>query len=153
MVVQLAEDQVRVRVGSTSGCSSCEAGQGCGGGIFARLVPKKLVVLTVSVSRDSPLVKVGQKVLLGLPESFFLRWVALLFGVPLLSGLLAAGATQALISGQLFNFSALQIDALVLLVMVAVAAAVFRIISRGNSARVAELDQLVLLKALSGNCK
>ncbi len=152
-VVQLAKSMVRVRVGSTSGCTACESGQGCGGGIFARLVPKKPVTLTVSIDSASPVIKVGQKVLLGLPESFFLRWVTLLFGLPLISGLLAAGAAQFIGSSKLFALSSIQVDTLVLLSFIVVAGIVFRLISRGNRSRIEAVDQLVLIKPLSGSCK
>ncbi len=151
--MQLAKNLARVRVGSTSGCTACDSGQGCGGGIFARLVPKKPVTLTLSIDSSTPAIKVGQKVLLGLPESFFLRWIALLFGLPLVSGLLAAGAAQFIGSSKLFALSAMQLDVLVLFTFIVVAGVLFKLISKNNRSRIEAVDQLVLIKSLSGSCK
>ena len=84
-VVRLQQENVFVRVGATTGCLSCESGKGCGGGIFARLVPKKPVTLEVPITTQSPQPKIGQQVLLGIPDVFFLKWTALLFGAPLVA--------------------------------------------------------------------
>ena len=150
MVTKLSMNRAMVRVGSTTGCLTCETGQGCGGGIFARLVPKKPVVLSVPLRVDSPPVRVGQRVLLGLPEAYFLRWVTLLFALPLVTGLSAATIVQLAFSTQAAQPI---MDVLVLLTLVVVAALVFMLINKGNRSTIAASDKLILLAALEGACQ
>lgn len=125
-VVRIVAENAYVRVGATTGCPTCESGKGCGGGIFARLVPKKPVTLEVPILSDSPRVTVGQQVMLGLPDVFFLRWTALMFGLPLLFGLAAAGLVQWGLNIKAAASSAFTVDIMVLIS--AITAAVFTLI-------------------------
>lgn len=77
--------QAWVRVGGQSGCPACDAGQGCGAGIFARLMNRRPV--DIEVPNDlgaSP----GATVTLGITERLYLALVWRLYGIPLLAGLL-----------------------------------------------------------------
>ncbi|MEJ2385650.1 MAG: hypothetical protein P8Y54_14930 [Xanthomonadales bacterium] len=44
-VTGAAGSQVRVRLGGTSGCTTCDAGRGCGAGVFGRLLQRRPVEL------------------------------------------------------------------------------------------------------------
>ena len=83
-VVALAGNRASVRLGGSSGCSACDAGKGCGAGIFARLFKRKPTTLEFVNELD---VRVGQAVIVGLPESLFLSLVFRLYLLPLLIGL------------------------------------------------------------------
>ena len=98
-VVSVSPERVSVRLGGNSGCSVCDAGNGCGAGIFGRLLNRKAVVLDLNNGLDS---RVGQVVIVGLPESLLLRLVFRLYMLPLVAGL--AGAV-------LGHYIAVRIDA------------------------------------------
>lgn len=98
-----------VQVGSRSGCAACDAGRGCGAGVFARLLDaRKARVRVENTLGCAP----GDPVLLGLPEQSYLGLVLRLYGLPLVSGLLAASAAFGLAS-YLGNFSGATLDAIV----------------------------------------
>ena len=88
-VVSESTGQVRVRLGGQSGCAACDAGKGCGAGIFGRLLNRKALVLefenTIGAARD-------QAVMVGLPETLFLQLLSRFYLLPLLSGLAGAVA-------------------------------------------------------------
>ena len=86
-VITSSDEFVNVRIGGASGCPACDAGKGCGAGIFGRLVGRKPTVLELSKEFE---VKVGQIVIVGLPESVFLLLVMRLYLLQLLSGLAGA---------------------------------------------------------------
>lgn len=86
-VVAASDGIARVRIGGTSGCANCDAGKGCGAGVFGRLLKRKPVELEVENSLEA---LPGQAVIVGLPESLFLRLVARLYLIPLLSGVAGA---------------------------------------------------------------
>jgi sigma-E factor negative regulatory protein RseC len=88
-VVATAGARVRVRLGGTSGCSACDAGHGCGAGVFGRLLRRRPVELEF----DNPIgAEPGQAVMVGLPESLFLAMTLRLYLLPLLAGLAGAAA-------------------------------------------------------------
>ena len=76
-----------VEIGPRAGCSACDSGQGCGAGLFGRLLRRR--PMTIEVENHSGLV-VGRSVILGIPELFFLRLVLRLYALPLLAGLIGA---------------------------------------------------------------
>lgn len=86
-VVAESNGQVKVRLGGQSGCTACDAGKGCGAGIFGRLLNRKPLLLefenTIGAVCD-------QAVMVGLPEKLFLRLVSRLYLAPLLAGLAGA---------------------------------------------------------------
>jgi sigma-E factor negative regulatory protein RseC len=86
-VVRVRDKRVFVRVGADSGCSACDQGKGCGAGVFGKLLKKKPVTLAF---RNDCNARVGQAVMVGVPEAVFLRLVFRFYGFPLLAGLAGA---------------------------------------------------------------
>lgn len=86
-VIAASGNSARVRIGGKSGCPACDAGKGCGAGIFGRLVSRKPTVLELGNGLDA---QVGQAVIVGLPEAVFLFLVLRLYLLPLLAGLAGA---------------------------------------------------------------
>ena len=108
-VVSAGDGIIQVRLGATSGCSACDAGKGCGAGVFGRLLQRKPVVLEFKNSLGA---EEGQAVVVGLRESLFLSLVMRLYFYPLLFGLAGAVAghwlaKQAHFEPALMDFSAL----------------------------------------------
>lgn len=89
-VIECVNKTVRVRIGGTSGCSACDAGKGCGAGVFGRLLRRKPAVLELKNTVNA---RRGQAVMVGIPETAFLALVARGYLYPLLAGL--AGAMVA----------------------------------------------------------
>jgi sigma-E factor negative regulatory protein RseC len=83
-VVAAADGRVAVRLGGQSGCAACDAGRGCGAGVFGRLLRRRPLVLEIGNHLDA---RCGQAVVVGLPEAWFLKLVARFYLVPLLAGL------------------------------------------------------------------
>jgi len=81
--------RIRVRLGGTSGCSACDAGRGCGAGVFGRLLRRRPVDLEFDNRVGA---EPGQAVMVGLPESLFLALSLRLYLLPLLAGLAGAVA-------------------------------------------------------------
>ena len=86
-VIAVSGDLASVRLGGSAGCSACDEGRGCGAGIFGRLLRRKPAVLDLENPID---VRVGQAVIVGLPEATFLRLVFRVYLLPLLAGLAGA---------------------------------------------------------------
>ena len=86
-VIAVSGDVASVRLGGSAGCSACDAGRGCGAGIFGRLLRRKPAVLELDNLID---VRVGQAVVVGLPESTFLQLVFRVYLLPLIAGLAGA---------------------------------------------------------------
>jgi len=86
-VLSAAGKRVSVRLGASSGCSACDAGKGCGAGVFGRLLQRKPVVMTFE---NTIAAEAGQSVVVGLPESLFLSLVLRFYLHPLLAGLCGA---------------------------------------------------------------
>lgn len=83
-VTAAAGGRVSVRLGGRSGCAACDAGRGCGAGVFGRLLRRRPVVLEFDNHVDA---RVGQAVVVGVPEAWFLKLTARFYLVPLLAGL------------------------------------------------------------------
>lgn len=86
-VVGVARGKVSVRLGGSSGCARCDAGKGCGAGIFGRLLKRRPVVLEIDNEVDAT---EGQAVVVGIPEALFLRLIGRLYLLPILAGLSGA---------------------------------------------------------------
>lgn len=93
-VTAVSGTRVRVRMGGTSGCTACDAGRGCGAGIFGRLLQRRPVELDFENHVGAG---IGQAVMVGLPEALFLRLVLRLYLLPLLAGLAGAVAGHYLV--------------------------------------------------------
>jgi sigma-E factor negative regulatory protein RseC len=83
-VVAATDGRVSVRLGGQSGCAACDAGKGCGAGLFGRLLRRRPVELEFDNHVDA---RCGQAVVVGVPEQWFLRLVARFYLLPLLAGL------------------------------------------------------------------
>jgi sigma-E factor negative regulatory protein RseC len=79
---------VRVRLGGQSGCSACDAGRGCGAGIFGKLLRRRAVELDFENRVGA---RLGQGVIVGIPEALLLNLVMRFYLFPLLAGLAGAG--------------------------------------------------------------
>lgn len=113
-VLRVAGDTAWVQCESQAGCARCAAGEGCGGGLFARLLRGRLQELPVALA-GSDVVHAGDGVLIGLSTSAVQRASFLMYGLPLL----------ALILGSLAGDFALGNDAAALLGGVIAAAGAF----------------------------
>jgi len=87
VVVASSGGRAQVRLGGRSGCAACDAGRGCGAGVFGRLLRRRPVVLSLENGLDAGQ---GQAVVVGLPESWFLTLVTRFYLYPLLAGLVGA---------------------------------------------------------------
>ncbi|MBT8068812.1 MAG: hypothetical protein HKP21_05480 [Xanthomonadales bacterium] len=105
-VIRCQDDRIWVRLGSSSGCTACDNGKGCGAGIFARLVRRKPVVL--ELPRNQTRVERGQMLVLAFPERIYLKLVWNSYGWPLLAALAGAAAGNGL--GSWLQFSPGVID-------------------------------------------
>jgi len=93
-VVRCQEKRVWVRMGSQTGCTACDNGNGCGAGIFAKLLQRKPVVL--ELARNDMSVEPGQMVTLAFSEQVYLKLVFASYGWPLLAALAGAFAGHGL---------------------------------------------------------
>lgn len=98
-VVAVKGNDVVINIGGVSGCPACDAGKGCGAGIFGRLLRDREVDVQV---RNSIQARKGQSVNLGITETRFLRLVFALYVWPLIAGLVGVviGFMVATRSGQ-----------------------------------------------------
>jgi sigma-E factor negative regulatory protein RseC len=87
LVVAVSGETASVRLGGKPACAACNAGKGCGAGIFGRLLKRKPVVLEL---QNGPGARVGQSVMVGLSETLFLHLVFKFYLFPLLAGLAGA---------------------------------------------------------------
>ena len=83
-VVAVANGKACVRLGGASGCTSCDAGRGCGAGVFGRLLKRKPVILELENRVNA---QQGQPVMVGIPEALFLRMIARVYLYPLLAAI------------------------------------------------------------------
>ncbi|CAN5194267.1 N/A [soil metagenome] len=80
------------RAGAT-GCARCEAGAGCGGGLFAQLAGPRFY--RVRARNATAPIRVGDLVVIALPERALLRAACAVYGVPLVGLVLGAVLAQA----------------------------------------------------------
>lgn len=120
LALAASDGRVRVRLGGASGCAACDAGRGCGAGVLGRWLARRPVELELV---DPVGVRTGQAVMVGLPESVFLRLVGLLYGLPLAAGLAGAGIGHYFMQRMSGSPAAADIGAGLGLLMAAAAAA------------------------------
>ena len=89
MVMRVFNSTAWVRIGGQTGCAACDAGKGCGAGLFGKLLKRHPLELELS---NGIAAVSGQPVLLGLSEVLFLKLVFRLYGMPLGAGILGAAA-------------------------------------------------------------
>jgi len=105
-VVRCEGESIWVRMGSQTGCSACDNGNGCGAGVFAKLLRRKSV--TIELERRGLDVGVGQMVTLAFPEQVYLKMVFVYYGWPLLAAF--GGAFAGFGIGTGFQFGSLALD-------------------------------------------
>jgi len=93
-VVRCQGKRLWVRLGSQTGCTACDNGNGCGAGVFAKLLQRKPVVL--ELVRNDMCVEPGQMVTLAFPEQVYIKLVFASYGWPLLAALVGAFAGHGL---------------------------------------------------------
>jgi len=93
-VVRCQDQRVWVRLGSQTGCTACDNGNGCGAGVFAKLLQRKPVIM--ELARNDMNVEPGQMVTLAFPEQVYLKLVFTSYGWPLLAALAGAFAGHGL---------------------------------------------------------
>jgi sigma-E factor negative regulatory protein RseC len=94
-VVSVRGDLADVRLGGSSGCATCDAGKGCGAGIFGLLLRRRPMVVSLENTVGA---RPGQPVMVGMPETLFLGLVSRLYLLPLLAGTAGAIAGNYLAS-------------------------------------------------------
>ncbi len=82
-VVAIDGDEAWVESLSQSGCERCDAGQGCGGGVFAKLFGNKQFRIKIDNTLNAV---VHEKVVIGIPENAitagsFLVYLSPIFGM------------------------------------------------------------------------
>ena len=90
-VLRVANGVAWVRCESQAGCARCAAGEGCGAGLFARLLGGRLQELPVRLSASAAREPVpGEWVLIGLSTSAVQNASFLMYGLPLVGLLVGA---------------------------------------------------------------
>ena len=93
IVTGLDGDLAMIQMQRHSACSHCELSKGCGTGAIGRMLGHRSKPLAI---RNNFNLKVGDSVLLGLPDKAFLKASLLIYGLPLIAlmggGLLAQWA-------------------------------------------------------------
>lgn len=91
-VVAVRSGTAVVETSSATHCEACAAGRGCGAGLFARLLTRRVTRLEVANQLD---VKPGQAVIIGVEEAELARASLRLYGTFLLALLLGAALGHA----------------------------------------------------------
>lgn len=129
-VVRCSNSRMWVRMGSQSGCTACDKGNGCGAGVFAKLLQTKPVVMELACNDEN--IRVGQMVTLGFPEQVYLKLVFSHYGWPLLAAI--AGAFVGYRLGVWAQFGPGMTDATTLLGALFAGGIFLRLANRGISA-------------------
>ncbi len=143
LVVAVSGDIASVRLGGRPACAACEAGKGCGAGIFGRLLRRKPVALEL---QNEPGARVGESVMVGLSEAHFLQMVFVFYLFPLLAGL--AGAAIGHYVSVMFQVSSVAADGLVLIAAVLAAALALRWNLGGPGKTLGEFPQKITVHLL-----
>lgn len=93
-VLRCDNDHLWVRMGGQSGCTACDNGEGCGAGLFAKLVQRKPV--TLELARNELKVEAGQMLTLAFPGKVYMKLVLASYGWPLLAALAGGVAGHSL---------------------------------------------------------
>jgi len=106
-VLRCDRESLWVRIGTQSGCTACDNGEGCGAGLFAKLLRRKPV--TLELARKDLKVEAGQMLTLAFPEHVYIKMVSASYGWPLLAALAGAFGGHSL--GMWLQFTPVAIDA------------------------------------------
>ncbi|UZE95232.1 SoxR reducing system RseC family protein [Alkalimarinus alittae] len=91
VVVAVEKGQAWVQTIRKSACSSCEAKSGCGQGVLARISDGKANQVLVSNTLN---LKVGEDVLIGIPEDLLVKASVMVYLLPLLMMIAAASIAE-----------------------------------------------------------
>lgn len=91
VVVAIDNDQAWVQTIRKSACSSCEAKSGCGQGVLARISDGKANQVLVN---NSLKLKVGEEVLIGIPEELLVKASVMVYLFPLLVMIVVASTIE-----------------------------------------------------------
>lgn len=105
LVIRVDGPDAWARVGAVSGCALCDAGKGCGAGVFGRLLRRRPVELRLPNAIGA---RAGDPVRVGIPEAVFVRLALLLYGLPIAAAL--AGAAIGHYLGTMASASAGLLD-------------------------------------------
>jgi sigma-E factor negative regulatory protein RseC len=147
-VTRAVDDKAWVSLGGQSGCPACDAGQGCGAGLFGRLLRRHSAEFELDNRIDA---RPGQAVVVGIPERAYLATVFSIYGLPLLAGL--AGAALGHYIGVAYGLSGSWLDLATLLAGLALALTSWLAWSRLTHARLAGVElQLLAAAPASAAC-
>ena len=96
IVIQTRENCVEIQMQRQSACNHCDLSRGCGTGAIGRLLGHRSKPLIIETSLP---LKIGDRVVLGMPDSSFLRASLLIYGLPLFALVFSAMLGQLLFSG------------------------------------------------------
>lgn len=129
-VVRCGEERIWLRLGSQTGCTACDNGNGCGAGVFAKLLQRKPLV--IELARNNLSVEPGQMVTLAFPEQVYIKLVIASYGWPLLAALAGAYAGYGL--GTWLQFGPLLVDVATLSIGLLAGGFVLRLIKNRKNA-------------------
>lgn len=105
-VVAVDNNQITVKSTVKSTCHSCVQGDDCGSGIVAKAIPQK--ALEVAIESDMP-AKVGDQVVLGIPEQQLMATALQVYLWPLIGLMLFAGLGQYFLQQSIINHELLAV--------------------------------------------
>ena len=79
-----------------STCGACKAPSSCGSGLLSQFSRRKAHRVLIHVPLGEAWPMVGERVVIGIDESAFLRSAGLLYGLPLMSGMLGGIVAEQL---------------------------------------------------------
>ncbi len=129
-VVRCQDERIWVSVGSQTGCPACDNGEGCGAGLFAKLLQHKPVI--IELARRDIKVNSGQMLTLAFPERVYLEMVLAFYGWPLLAALIGALAGYGF--GLWLQWGSFMLDAGTLIGGILAGGVLVHILKRKNSA-------------------
>lgn len=138
-VIRCEGEKIWLRLGSQAGCTACDEGNGCGAGVFSKLLQRKPVI--VELARKDIIARAGQMVTLAFPEQVYLKMVLAFYGWPLIVALAGAFAGFGLASW--VGFEKLLLDVITLAGGLLAATLAMRII-KGRKAENAMLNAMHL---------
>jgi sigma-E factor negative regulatory protein RseC len=97
-VISVESDHVWVSVTHQSGCHACELKQGCGTGSLGKLLGRRASTFKLPKSNQ---LKLGDRVVLGIPDHSYLLASGLIYLIPLLSFFVFAGIAELLLESDL----------------------------------------------------
>ena len=96
IVIQTRGNHVEIQMQRQSACNHCDLNRGCGTGAIGRLLGHRSKPLIIETSLP---LKMGDQVVLGMPDSSFLTASLLIYGLPLFTLVCSAMLGQLLFNG------------------------------------------------------